>query len=126
MPLVQSAGICPLPSCHWSDVSTVWVRRYGVIDVEDQAPDFAERVCKTFHAQLPIQLFNPQVCARGSARDTTHSDLVTGWLSVRFPWHPASAAVGWVWPGGHAAKRCSRLTNGVRGGGIYLRIGPMA
>eukprot|EP00976_Prorocentrum_cordatum_P095946 1190366-Prorocentrum_minimum.AAC.9 len=30
------------------------------------------------------------------------------------------------WPGRHAAGERSRLTNGVRGGGIYPRIGPMA
>eukprot|EP00976_Prorocentrum_cordatum_P004430 86927-Prorocentrum_minimum.AAC.1 len=26
MPLVRYAGICPLPSRHWSDVSTLWRR----------------------------------------------------------------------------------------------------
>eukprot|EP00976_Prorocentrum_cordatum_P051318 1036436-Prorocentrum_minimum.AAC.1 len=36
--------------------------------------------------------------------------LNSGWLSVRFPWHPASAAVGWVYTvAGEVARRSSHI-----------------
>lgn len=32
-----------------------------MIDVQDEPPNFAERVCKKYHAFLPSQLFDPKV-----------------------------------------------------------------
>mmetsp|Transcript_37659 Transcript_37659/g.70659 ORF Transcript_37659/g.70659 Transcript_37659/m.70659 type:complete len:610 (+) Transcript_37659:1091-2920(+) len=51
--------------------------KYGglaVIDVQDEPPDFAAKVCKKYHEALPIQLFNPK--AQGWKKDLLRGGAV--------------------------------------------------
>eukprot|EP00959_Pyramimonas_sp_CCMP1952_P160982 3366318-Pyramimonas_sp.AAC.1 len=65
-PLVRYAGICPLPSRHWSDVSTFWRR-----------------------ASLATVHTHPTAAYAGAGAGWIHTRHWVGWIHTRH-W------VGWI------------------------------